>query len=494
MAERAQDSGVVLPEIDGKRSTTAFGKAVLADALRGVAPERAADVEAERDWRRGYVSHFRALIEAGVPTSDDALQIARHGLSSLHRRMRFDADDDERDLTTAFDKGDEKFRTIEVRGTGDRQRELTLPYRGQRLTGDALARQLDAWVEAGVVEPSSAAAVGTVAANPDWLDLAGQRVVVLGATAEMGPLNALSSWGADLVAVDLPSPQLWQRLLPTIRQGAGSVTIPVRAAASLPPVDDDRLISEVAGANLLLDGPALVPWLAAVDGPLVLGNYVYADGVLNLRVSTAVDALTTALLSRRDDVSLAFLATPTDVFAVPADVVEDARRRWRDVGLVSRLRAPVRRVSASRLFVPHYRRTLPGGGGIADAIVPQQGPNYALAKRLQRWRGYVAGSDGLTVSLNVAPPTRTRSVVKNRALAAAYAGAKRFGIEIFDPATSNTLMAALLVHDLRTGTPQGHPYAMEATQAAHGGLWRTAYEPRSVLGLAVLMGFAGARS
>ena len=53
------------------------------------------------------------------------------------------------------------------------------------------------------------------------------------------------------------------------------------------------------------------------------------------------------------------------------------------------------------------------------------------------------------MALSVAPPTRTRSVLKNRALAAAYAGAHRFGVRVFEPATSNTLMAALLVHQLR---------------------------------------------
>ena len=50
--------------------------------------------------------------------------------------------------------------------------------------------------------------------------------------------------------------------------------------------------------------------------------------------------------------------------------------------------------------------------------------------------------------MNIAPPTRTRSVLKNRALAAAYAGAHFFAIEVFEPATANTLMAALLVADL----------------------------------------------
>ncbi|MCW3844506.1 hypothetical protein ONA70_30925, partial [Micromonospora yasonensis] len=118
------------------------------------------------------------------------------------------------------------------------------------------------------------------------------------------------------------------------------------------------------------------------------------------------------------------------------------------------------------------------------------------AKRLQRWRAAAARAAGTTVSLIVAPPTRTRSVLRNRALAAAYAGAHRFGIEVFEPATSNTLMAALLVHDLRTGgeAAREHPWRDEAYAAAHGGLWRVPYAPRSALGLAVLLGLGGARA
>ena len=124
----------------------------------------------------------------------------------------------------------------------------------------------------------------------------------------------------------------------------------------------------------------------------------------------------------------------------------------------------------------------------------QQGPNYALAKRLQRWRATVAREAGAVVSMNVAPPTRTRSVTKNRVLAAAYAGAGRFGVEVFEPATTTVLMAALLVHDLHTGRPAAeHPWQDEAHAAAHGGLWRTAYTPRSALSLAALLGYAAAR-
>ena len=86
-------------------------------------------------------------------------------------------------------------------------------------------------------------------------------------------------------------------------------------------------------------------------------------------------------------------------------------------------------------------------------------------------------------------------MVKNRALAAAYAGAGQFGIEVFAPSTANTLMAALLVRDLRDPQSASNPAAalhnpmdLFADAANHGGIWRAAYEPRSVLSLAAVLG------
>ena len=177
---------------------------------------------------------------------------------------------------------------------------------------------------------------------------------------------------------------------------------------------------------------------------------------------------------------------------ISTEAVEEATRRYVQATGISRLRRPLRMVSVGRLFARNYP---PGADpGINDTLVLQQGPNYALAKRVQRWRAIQARADGTPVSLRVAPATRTRSVVRNRVLAAAFAGAHRFGIEVFDPATSNTLMAALLVHDLCSGrTPYQEAWREEAFAAAHGGLWRQPYAPRSVLGIAVLLGAGAAR-
>lgn len=488
----AQSSGVVFPEVDGKRSTSALGRSVVHDALLPVDPVGASAAQRETNWRQGYLTHFRRLVEAGLLSDGAALSIAEAGLDSLHRRMRATTPDGEVPIDEVFSHAPvaPPLDTATVTGTAARTRELSVPFHGERLRGDALHRQLDAWTAAGSMEPSAAEAVREVGANPDWLDLTGQRLVVLGAGAEMGPLRAVLSWGGEVVGVDLPRPDVWKRVLETARGSAGTLHVPVPHGSAV----GAEHLEERAGADLLHDLPRVADWLTGLAAPIVLGNYVYADGATNMRVAMAVDTLTQELLRRRDDVALAFLATPTDVFAVPAEAVDFSTRGYRSPSAGMRLARPaLRALSGGRLLRRNYA---PGSDpGLNDSLVPQQGPNYALAKRLQRWRAVTARDHGVTVSLNVAPPTRTRSVVKNRALASAYAGAHRFGIEVFEPATSNTLMAALLVHDLRSGRrPETSPWREETHGAVHGGLWRTAYDPRSALGLAVVLGLGSART
>jgi len=491
-------AGVVFPlSADGKRSTSALGKAVVADALRLVDPAGARGAEQETNWRSGYLAHFRRLLEAGVPSRATALSVAGEGLGSLHARMRLRGPDGAETGLAALHTAPARasFATRSVPGNGERETELSLPYHGERLRGDALARQLETWVSGGIIEPSCARAVREVAVHPEWLPLPGQTVVALGAGAEVGPVEQLLRWGARVAAVDLPSPPLWERVLRTARQGAGELLVPVNRETGAPPQPDadDEAIARHAGLNLARQVPDAADWLAGLDGPLVLGNYVYADGAANVAVCAAADALTVRLQAARDDVALAFLATPTDVYAVPADAVACSVRAYTARSRAAKLAGPPLRVlSGGRLLRRAY---VPGADpGISDTLVAQQGPNYALAKRLQRWRATVAREAGTAVSLNVAPPTRTRSVTKNRILAAAYVGAHWFGAEMFEPATTRTLMAALLVHDLRAGQQShAHPWQDEAHAAAHGGLWRIAYAPRSALVLAALLGYPAAR-
>jgi hypothetical protein len=483
---------------DGRRSTSAFGRAVIADALREIDPAGALGAEQETNWRSGYLTHFRRVIEAGLSSRHGALAIAADGLASLRSRMRsVRPDGDETDLDDLLrQEASRHLGTATVTGTAESETELALPYRGERLRGNDLGRRLDAWVADGIIEPSCADAVREVATHPEWLPLPGRTVAVLGAGSEVGPLPVLLRWGATVAGIDLPQPRIWERVLTTARSSGGTLLVPV----AVEPASDGKEASEVgelaetAGADLTSEVPGIADWLSRLDGPLVLGNYVYADGAANVRVCAAADTLTLRLQGARDDVALAFLATPTDVFAVPGEAVEHSARAYQNRPAVLKLAGrPLRTLSGGRLMRRAYQ---PGSDpGISDNLVAQQGPNYALAKRLQRWRVSMARDAGTDVSMNVAPPTRTKSVVKNRALAAAYAGAHRFGAEVFEPDTTRVLMAALLVYDLHADRPvHDHPWQDEAYAAAHGGLWRIGYAPRSVLGLAALLGYGASRS
>src|SRR5258707_39267 len=84
-----EQAGVAFPAAaDGRRSTSALGRAVVADALRRVDPGGADAAGREANWRAGYLAHFRRLIEAGLASRPAALSVARDGLASLHGRMR----------------------------------------------------------------------------------------------------------------------------------------------------------------------------------------------------------------------------------------------------------------------------------------------------------------------------------------------------------------------------------------------------------------------
>ncbi|MEV0901788.1 hypothetical protein [Actinoplanes sp. NPDC049802] len=460
----------------GRRSSVSFGRSVVADALRHVDPAAAAATERETDWRRGYLRHFRALVETGLAADGSAgYEIAEAGLASVQARIRFRRDDGEFTLAQALLAAPARpLETVEVKGAGRPEREVVLPYRGELLRGDGLRRRLDAWVAAGVIEESCAEAVREVAASPDWLDLSDQTLVALGAGTEMGPVGSVLGWGGTVLAVDLPRPPLWDRIEQAATRGAGRLFAP--AAGPTP------------GADLLADLGAVAQWLLGFDGRLILGNYVYAPGSAYPLLAAAVDALGVHLRHHRPDTALAFLATPTDVYAVPEAAVAHARERYAARSRRARLTAAV---SGGRLLRPNYPCDVVPG--LNDSLVPQQGPNYALAKRIHRWRATLTRRDGV-VSFAVAPPTRTRSVLRNRLLAAAYAGAHLFDVETFEPATASRLMALLLVHQIRTPRAAS-PAAWrdEAIGAAHGGLWRAAYHPRTALPLAAVRGLVPPR-
>ncbi|MEA2460590.1 MAG: hypothetical protein QOH90_767, partial [Actinomycetota bacterium] len=466
-------------------------KEVFAEAVASVDEERARRVMDVGQWRKGYLGPVRDIVAAGAESGKNALNIASTGLASMRRHLTFVRDRDEIALDASFDLTPATtFNTGRIQGTAPRVEELSIPYRGEALRGDALKRRLDAWVAKGVMEESSSVAIESLIDNPGWLDLTDQDFVLVGAASQMGPLGPLLRWGARIAALDLPIAHIWDRIATTAREGAGLLTFPTRATEE----DADAQLGN-AGADLLLELPEVWNWMQSLDRPFVLGNYVYADGADFLRLAGAVDALIDRTAAAGRLGALAYLATPTDVYAVPDSLASEVRAR-KERSLLS---GSLKVLTRGALYQPNYPDTVHGDEAewaISDCLVPIQGPNYALAKAMQRWRAVVAREEDITTSANVAPATYTVSVTKNRMLAAAYSQAHRFGIEIFEPETSRILMAALLVHDLRTSSssaPQGHPFDLFVDKAVHGGIWRSPYEPRSVLPIALARGMLPGR-
>jgi hypothetical protein len=489
----SDDEGIVFPaDARGRRSTTEVGRAVFADALRAVNAQAAAACERERNWRARYITHALRLVEEGAQTPTAALSIAREGLESAQRRMRFVRDGSPRALAEAMREPQPGWTTRSVSGVSKvGPAPVTIPYQGKLLTGDTLRRQIDRWEADGIIEPSFAQAIWRVQAHPDWVDLSDQRFALLGALAEMSPLPWLLRWRATVYAVDLPRAEIWQRLTRLAHAGNGSLHAPIAPIAPITPLVDAAL---EPGADLIRHPSEIAAWLGEIDGPLTIGAYAYLEGAQHVRVAVAMDAIQSAL-AVRTGTTLAMLATPTDAYAVPSAALDAARARFEARSGALRL---ARVASFGRAFARNGRALVEANaavGGIVDALVVQQGPNYILAKRLQHWRALAARAAGTRVSIHVAPPALTGSVVKNNLIASAYRSATRFGVQAFEPGTAAALMAVLLVHDVRhaeavanPATPLAHPLQLLNDAACHGGLWRMPFAARSALPVAALIG------
>jgi hypothetical protein len=487
---------------------------VYAAALDAVPETKAAAdrVRGERAWRRRYQNYIADLVVASLEQGPEAtLAIARAGLAALHEKMVFIEKEGgaERPLADAFRTAPGKtapLHTFTIVGNDAKKGpsgELVVPYHGTKLSGAALVAKIDAWVDYGVIEPDTGAALRAMATNKGSMDLRGKTFVLLGAGSAMGPCPLLLAAGATVIGVDLDRAPIWARLIAMARNSPGTLILPTKEKLSASASDEE--IAAVAGGNLLSDAPTIARWLALVEPTtdVTIGSYVYLDGAMFVQVSLACDAIIAYCIKhRRGKVALAFLCTPTDVHVVPHDARIAAQSNYAEWSFANLVVAPIRMLS-SKMLVKNAQAPVTDKQGHAfsyvDALVNAQGPNYALAKRLQHWRAIVArNDDGCVISSNIAPSTSTASVVSNRSFAWAYDGMPFFKpVEIFHQESSNAVMTALLVNDLTNpksaanpAVPLNNPYELFAAHGFHGGAWRCAYKFGTIGEVSVLVHFA----
>eukprot|EP01083_Nonionella_stella_P003247 9255_1 len=516
--------GLIWPVTDAKkqrRSTTKTNKTIFAQSMDAIDKQMSHKCLKERNWRFGYQTHVMNNVEISCKSKQNALSIANAGLDKAYELFEFKRNDTIMSFKKAMTKGviDSTYDTQVLKGKmkSKLSTELTVPYGGGSyqgkpyylgkddetvLKGLSLRTQLDKWVEYGTIEPSAAESIAMVMSKRDeWLDLSNQYFVLLGATSAMGPLHFLLEHGANIIAVDLNRDFIWTKLLNIAEKSAGTLIFPVQKGCG-DSIDSTNIneLAAVSGCDLLCDTPEIANWLCSVveskvpsDASLTVGNYTYLDGALHVQLSLACDGIIKRLCDERKDTKIAFLCTPTDNHVITAEAYKASKASFKS-------RVPQWASIMDTIFCgkflgsPNYKcvRSVPQKESepihIIDGIAVAQGPNYALAKRLQHWRAVIAYNAGHVVSSNVAPSTATKSVVHNAQFAAAYGGMHHFApMEVMYQRTSLAVMGALLIHDVcnaesasnpKSKLAQGfrNPFELFSYGSFHGGVWRCSYK------------------
>jgi len=509
--------GVEFPkDAEGGRGTMGVNKKAFAEAMRSVNKEEAQKIDElpDRKWRRAYAKNVVEHVRQSAKSEKAALTVAQAGLDYLHSNMVFVRPEggNEVPLSEAMKKfTDNVFQTHEIQGGAPRAPKYTVQYKSygtpgslNELSGDALHKQISKWVKDGAIEMSCGSAMAKVVDNPEWCDLRDTYFVLFGASSAVGPFLKLMELGANVIALDLDREQIWKKLIKDTRSRAGKLIFPVKQAIPAGASDDD--IAKVAGCNLLSDTPEIRNWLAQLlpGKRFVCMALAYLDGALFVKVSMAMDAIIKSLIEERGPelVTPAYLCTPTDCHLCTPDSVEAAKANLRRAPAWQNMLAPLLG-PAGFPMKKNVERPLTDADGnevegmyMVDCIIPEQGPNYILAKRLQHWRAIVSRAKGCTVSSNVAPSTATASVLSNAMFALGYKGMSMFRpMEITYQETSNTVMASLLIRDIRDPTaaanpktPLKNPLSLFTDNSWHGGCWRTGFKFSS-LGAPAVIGY-----
>jgi len=513
--------GVAFPLTEkGDRTTTETSKKIFASVFRGAGEEQLAQsVTNEKNWRYGYAKHIAKHVESSLKTPENAIKEAEAGLQYMHENFDFVRDGKSMKMSEAMKTIKGSFHTGFIKGTKQKPTnfEIAVPYMGRNLKGDQLKEQLRKWASYGTIENDAAEAIEMVVNNNKWADLSDKYFVLLGAGSAMGPYSFLLSLGANIIALDLDRAPIWQRLIGIAQNSCGTLTFPVKkplselksssGSDSATITCGNELVNAQelyanSGANLITQAPEINNWLQTVypDKPLTVGCYVYLDGENHVKVVLACDAIMKEMSQNRKS-SLAFLCTPTDMHVIPDAARRASTTNYNSVDWRNLLVFPIKTLMGHKYLTKNALRPIKSADGnefsVVDGLTIPQGPNYALAKRMQHWRAIVARSKGCIVSSHIAPSTRTVSVVHNRQFAWAYSGMPYFKpFEIFDQDTSNAVMSAILIHDINNpkaaanpNTPLHNPLEMFKYNGFHGGVWRAGYKVGSVGEVSVLIHF-----
>jgi hypothetical protein len=363
----------------------------------------------------------------------------------------------------------------------------TVPFEGKRYVGREILELCERLVDHKQMTHAALAAarfiIELIEARGGSLDLRGERFALLGAGAELAPTPLLLRAGARVLWVDVAEPEA--RL--TQDDAAGELV--------------------VSDARDLLRAPNRVAAALArfaADGPIHVGMFAYAAGASReWRLGAAMNAVVRKLEPAQVR-SLSFFVSPT----MPASVQpEDAAASLEKLAAAPSWQAIARGLG----LLPTPGQLQIDGACVARGIVSIQGLSYQAAQYVSKVAAAeafavygISGSNNghrepVIVSANVAGITNTRSLA-HPLFQAAFIGAPRFGVRIFEPATTRALSGLLILSDLLNPNAPGNPSSFAdsprdkasalLSQQVHGGIYSLPYELESAIRMAAVAGMA----
>ncbi len=475
-------------------NSTEFAKSLLATAAEPFDAELANRIRAEGNWRKNYQHYFYAVGRIEFADRNAGFEISRSGLDQLGSLLVNQHGQSLNGLAKAGFAAKALVRSIRIKGEG-------VPQRLWAESNDSLSAVANTWHERGLAEADVVNAFEFLEQNPE-LPIASDLLVALAGNAELSATRDWLSLGGRVAVIARPNQRAWRELIEFARTTAGELLIPVSSTRHFSSDSTDEQIAEAAGLNFVDEIEQTASWLhdlSRLDSRLVLASYAYVGGSKQIIAQAAQDALIAVACENlaKAKVALSWLATPLDIVNAEPALAEKQFAAYAIRSAVEKARDGFWSLFG-QLKAAAAETVVDGAEPFAifDASSVRQGSSYLLAKHSEKWRALVAARQGHLTSFTVAPPAKTRSVLRVKILEKTYRGLWRFGVEPFSASATSRAMALILLRNLHDpkspAAPQNNaksPLAMVSATAIHGGVWRLGYHPESIWVPATVLGW-----
>jgi len=456
--------GVVLTQDE---SGSKFFHRVLREAVSAF-PRSLGDApisESGKAFKNGY-GDMLSRFEGARVNSPQRLEIARYLRGATASALGFSRVGITKSLDESFKETVAAPETDTRAASGKAGHTLEVPLDGRVYRGRDVLQAVDAMFAAHHLTQRAADGLRwLVNSTNGTLDLTGQKFALLGASAELSPVQTLLEAGATVRWIDVKPAGAFETHGPMISTRGG----------------DDLLANPHAVAAALRE--------FAKDGPVHVCLFAYAPGrSRELLLAGVMEALVRSL-GPSVVKSVATFISPTS----PREVQPE------DLAASNALKANPKWWQRAAAMTGALK---PGGdvGGVARSVISLQGAAYQAAQYLAKTIAMeVLAADGLdgkpvTLSSNVAGITNTKSL-SHPLFQIAFQGSKSFGVRIFEPPLTRAVSGYLMVHDLinpdaplNASQTNGDRSKLVHTSQIHGAVYDLPWQFESCVKTAAVVG------